>query len=208
MCLQQPLLQPAERQHPGQHRQPDWIGTNVRATDGTDTCRPQRAALRHVFAATSNPTSLAAPSRPVWAISVGCRSCACAASERSVLPGAALMRPMRVFAGSNLQNNQLSGSIPDSLGNLTRLSYMCVLPRERRNGRVLQPWSAEASRACSQLPHHQPTKRQHPVQLWQLGSIVRLVRAPRAPERTCVLQARCSAEAAPTCGALAWVWRT
>jgi hypothetical protein len=57
-----------------------------------------------------------------------------------------------------LEGNQLSGSIPSSLGNLNQLLYLCV-PREQRNRCALPACSAEALCVCSQRSLQQRAQR-------------------------------------------------
>ena len=88
---------------------------------------------------------------------------------------------------SGLHNNELSGSIPSSLGNLTQLLYLCV-PRERRSRCAVPACSAKALCLCSQLSLQQHAQRYRSVQHRQSHYLDGSVR-PSAPASW--MDARC-----------------
>jgi hypothetical protein len=56
---------------------------------------------------------------------------------------------------SYLQNNQLSGTIPASLGNMTALTYLCVCMRDEPIMRCTTEQSAPPVHVCSYLGGNQ-----------------------------------------------------
>jgi Leucine-rich repeat (LRR) protein len=109
-----------------------------------------------------------------------------------------MLRPLNCFAKmllslcgfSDLSNNQVTGSIPESLGNLTGLTYLCVLCR--RISLLHAALTQEALRslicACSNLFYNQGMSGSIPSSLGSLTALQTLYVRGSVDSTVCVLK--------------------
>ena len=94
----------------------------------------------------------------------------------------------RLCIRSDLNTNSLAGYIPDSLGSLTALQYLCVHVPAQWGAAPEQDGGCDPAlippASCAQRPRHQPVDREHPVKPGRHDRAANTVRAcPAQPRR-------------------------